>query len=312
MSVTAMSRTFWTKFPELSYLDKKGSKVNIKNSTAKIVLLAIADNADDFGENSYQSFETLATKSSINRRSVIRVVRALISTDFLTVAGVSTYGTNNYTINLEKLGEPPKKRAKKGRPKTSDSESLEQKSSDPGVKTSDSVTKNSDPTSPEPSFNPPLSTPHKKGDLIDGFLDLSQSPGIKRVARIDSILSYLGGKLHINTETKRWKDFAKFVDERQQTHHEPLDVFVSWLTGQKNFDVQFWPPSKMQEMWPQAFLLESQPNVPQINVAALETTKQIVEEKFSGEFTPRPDHIPAPVLIKQKLAEAAQQRRIRK
>jgi hypothetical protein len=153
---------------------------------------------------------------------------------------------------------------------------------------------------------------NKRGDLIDGYLDLAQSPGIKRMARIDAVLSYLSGRLKINTETKRWKDFARFVDERQQSHHEPLDIFISWLTGQKNFDVQFWPPSKMQEMWPQAFLLESQPNVPQINVAALEATKQLIEQKTGGEFTPRPDHVPAPVLIKQKLQEAAQQRRIRK
>jgi hypothetical protein len=95
---------------------------------------------------------------------------------------------------------------------------------------------------------------HKLGDLVDGFLDLAQSPGIKRDARIDSILSYLGGKLKINTETKRWKDFARFADDRQQAHHEPLDVFVSWVMRHKNFDIQFWPPSKMQEMWPQAFL----------------------------------------------------------
>jgi hypothetical protein len=95
----------------------------------------------------------------------------------------------------------------------------------------------------------------RRGDLVDGYLDLAQSPGIKRMVRIDSILSYLGGKLKVNTETKRWKDFAKFVDDRQQAHHEPLDIFISWLTRQKNFDIQFWPPSKMQEMWPQAFMV---------------------------------------------------------
>jgi hypothetical protein len=95
----------------------------------------------------------------------------------------------------------------------------------------------------------------RRGDLVDGYLDLAQSPGIKRMVRIDSILSYLGSKLKVNTETKRWKDFAKFVDDRQQAHHEPLEIFISWLTRQKNFDIQFWPPSKMQEMWPQAFMV---------------------------------------------------------
>jgi phage replication O-like protein O len=127
---------------------------------------------------------------------------------------------------------------------------------------------------------------NKRGDLVDALLDLSQSPGMKRTTRIDSILSYLAGKLKINTETKRWKDFAKFADDRQQAHHEPLDIFVSWLMGQKNFDVQFWPPSKMQEMWPQAFLLEAQPNTPQINEARVEETKKAVADKWN--FTPAP------------------------
>jgi hypothetical protein len=172
MSVTAMSRTFWTEFPELSYINKKGKTVNIKNSTAKIVLLAIADNADDFGENSYQSFETLAMKSSVDRRSVIRVVRALVGHGFLEVAGVSAYGTNNYSVCLDKLGYPPKKRAKTGRPKSSDVESLAEKSSDVVTesgdseeKSSDPVAESSDPVSPESSSIPPSSVHETESEL---------------------------------------------------------------------------------------------------------------------------------------------------
>jgi hypothetical protein len=255
MSVTAMGRTFWTEFPPLSYTDKNGKQITIKDTTAKIVLLAIADNADDFGENSWQSFDTLATKASVERRSVMRVVRALVANGFLKVAGVSVYGTNNYTICLDKLGNPPAKRAKTGRPKSGDSEALPLPASDSGAKTGDSEAKSGDGESPYPSLSSPKPSPVKRGDLLDGYLDLSQSPGIKKMARIDSILSYLAGKLHINTETKRWKTFAKFVDERQQIHKESIETFVTWLMGQKNFDIQFWPPSKMEEMWPQAFMV---------------------------------------------------------
>jgi hypothetical protein len=100
--------------------------------------------------------------------------------------------------------------------------------------------------------NTNISPSFKKGDLVDGWLQLSQSPGMKRQARIDAILSGIASYLKINTETKRWKDFAKFVDDRQQDG-EKLDTFLSWVTSQKNFDIQFWPPSKMQELWPQAF-----------------------------------------------------------
>lgn len=119
------------------------------------------------------------------------------------------------------------------------------------------------PSTSEVDVNVPVNDPinlgtsfKKLGDLVDGYLDLSKSPGIKKVARIDSILSYLGGKLQINTETKRWKEFAKFVDNRQQSFNESIDVFVGWLLGQKNFDITFWSPLKMQEMWPQAFAIQ--------------------------------------------------------
>lgn len=169
MSVTAMGRTFWTEFPHLSYTDKKGKKITIKDTTAKIVLLAIADNADDFGENSYQSFETLATKASVDRRSVMRVVRALVSNGFLVVAGVSVYGTNNYTVCLDKLGHPPTKRAKNGRPKSGDSEALLLNDSDSVTeigdsedKTGDSRAETGDPRSPESSSNHPLPVPESE------------------------------------------------------------------------------------------------------------------------------------------------------
>lgn len=160
MSVTAMSRTFWTEFPHLSYTDKNGKQITIKDTTAKIVLLAIADNADDFGENSYQSFETLATKASVDRRSVMRVVRALVSNGFLRVAGLSVYGTNNYSICLDKLGTPPTKRAKTGRPKSGDSGALPLPDGDSEEKTSDSGNESDDPSSPESSSNP--STNHQE------------------------------------------------------------------------------------------------------------------------------------------------------
>lgn len=98
------------------------------------------------------------------------------------------------------------------------------------------------------------STTNKRGDLVDGYLDLMHTPGIKREARIDAILSYLGGMLKINTETARWKKFAKFVDERQRVHGERLETFVGWLLGKDDFNVLFWSALRCEEMWPQAFV----------------------------------------------------------
>ena len=105
-----------------------------------------------------------------------------------------------------------------------------------------------------PGFSFPEPTPTKKlGDQLDGLLALSQSPGIKRQARIDAILSVLAERLHVRTTGKRWEEFAKLVDDRQQNFGEKLDVFLEWLVSQKGFNPQYWPPARMAEFWPQAF-----------------------------------------------------------
>lgn len=91
---------------------------------------------------------------------------------------------------------------------------------------------------------------------VDAYLQLMNAPGLKKIARVDAILSFIAVSLNINTETKRWKEFAEYVDNRQQKHGENIERFMAWVTGQPKFDIQFWPPSRMQEFWPQAFIKE--------------------------------------------------------
>lgn len=88
---------------------------------------------------------------------------------------------------------------------------------------------------------------------MDALLDMSNFPGAKAEARRNSILSYLGERLHVNTETKAWREFAKYVDGQQQKG-EKIETFVAWLLGQDKFQIQYWPPRRMMEMWPQAFV----------------------------------------------------------
>ncbi len=89
---------------------------------------------------------------------------------------------------------------------------------------------------------------------VDAILDMANAPGIKAEARRAAIQSYLGERLHVNTETKAWREFAKYVDGQQQAHGEKVEVFIGWLLGQDKFNIQYWPPRRMQEMWPQAFM----------------------------------------------------------
>jgi vacuolar-type H+-ATPase subunit H len=104
-------------------------------------------------------------------------------------------------------------------------------------------------------------TDEDKGDYIaqankkvDALLDMANFPGAKAEARRASIQSYLGERLHVNTETKAWREFAKYADGQNQSAGEKIEVFIAWLLGQDGFQLQYWPPRRMMEMWPQAFM----------------------------------------------------------
>ncbi len=159
MSVTLMARVFWTNMRVMKYNNKQGKEIGVDNKSSKLTLLAIADNADDFGENSWQSFDTLAKKTGLDRRSVIRVIHALIKNDYCKLSGITRYGTNDYAINLSKLGFPPEKRAKTGRPKSGDS----------GAESGDSGAESGDSESPESSINHPK--PHIAKEKIQKITD---------------------------------------------------------------------------------------------------------------------------------------------
>jgi hypothetical protein len=151
MSGIVTGRVFWTEMKDLSYSNTKGEQVNIKETSA-----------NDFGDNSWQSFETIAQKASIERRSVIRVVRALLANNYLKIDSLTKYGTHNFSVVLDSLGEPPKKYAKVGRPKTSDLDANigdpEAKTSDPEAEIGDPEAEIGDPPSPKPLSNPPRSS----------------------------------------------------------------------------------------------------------------------------------------------------------
>ena len=91
-------------------------------------------------------------------------------------------------------------------------------------------------------------------DKIDAILEMANFPGAKIQARIDSILSYFGAALQRNTETKDWKEFAKYVDSEKQTKGWDVKVFVAWMKGQKGYDPAYWSCKRMKEFYPMAFI----------------------------------------------------------
>lgn len=95
MSVKLMSAIFETEFRDLP--DEEGNVT--KASTAKLVLLALADHANDEGEGAYPGLGRMEIKTSLSRQTLINAYDALKYNGIIFLVGVSRRGTNNYTIN---------------------------------------------------------------------------------------------------------------------------------------------------------------------------------------------------------------------
>jgi hypothetical protein len=97
MSVNLMSAIFQTEFFDLK--DAGGSVT--KASTAKIVLLAMADNASDDGENAYPSIKTLCRKTALSEQTIRSTFATLRHNGIIFLEGKSKLGTNDHTINVK-------------------------------------------------------------------------------------------------------------------------------------------------------------------------------------------------------------------
>lgn len=246
MSVNLMSAIFETEFFDIQ--DEQGNVT--KASTAKLLLLAMADHANDEGEGAYPSIERLSRKTALSDQTIRNTFDALRYNGIIFFAGKSKYGTNNHTINTKAF---PKAIGKEPTVLTLYPFDPQTGSLPPQTGTV-SPTYPFDPNHTETIQETPKNDFEEASKKIDSILAMANFPGAKREARIASIQSYLGETFHRNTETKEWLKFARFIDDRQQNYGEDVKVFVRWLFGQKGYDPQFWPVPKMMEFWPSAFV----------------------------------------------------------
>jgi hypothetical protein len=95
-----MSLVFEHDMPELKTDDGKV----VPDSTAKFVLLALADHANDEGEGAYPGVKRICKKTSMSSQTVCNALNALRHNDYTVLQdGKSKSGTNNYTINVSKF-----------------------------------------------------------------------------------------------------------------------------------------------------------------------------------------------------------------
>lgn len=72
-----------------------------------LVLLAYADNANDFGKQIYPSLDTIAWKVGLSRRQVQRIVKKYIDLGWLKVIGKTELGINRLEFDYEKCQYKP-------------------------------------------------------------------------------------------------------------------------------------------------------------------------------------------------------------
>lgn len=96
MSIKLMSAIFETEFRDLQDADGNTTKA----ATAKLVLLALADHANDEGEGAYPGLTKMQLKTALTRPTIINTYDALKYNGIIFLAGISKRSTNNYTINV--------------------------------------------------------------------------------------------------------------------------------------------------------------------------------------------------------------------
>lgn len=103
MSIKLMSAIFETEFRDLPYT-KDGEEHKAKASTCKLLLLAIADHANDYGESAYPGYDRLEIKTALSRQGIADTLQALTQNGLLSISDKpSRLHTNNYTIVLSSL-----------------------------------------------------------------------------------------------------------------------------------------------------------------------------------------------------------------
>lgn len=230
MSVKLMSAIFETEFRDLN--DESGNVT--KASTAKLVLLALADHANDEGEGAYPGLTRMEKKTALSRQTIINTYDALKYNGVIYLAGISKHSTNNYSINVNSF------------PKMQDGSqaALLVKPLDQ----SNELTSTSQTTLPvlvkplDPNHQLTTNKPSlPKGDLVD--LELSKLPAISLRQAISEYF-----KLNVNWETKTARQWMEWAVQEGVTAAQIASAANTWRMD-KQFNWQVPTLKGIFEKW---------------------------------------------------------------
>lgn len=265
MSVNLMSAIFQAEFFDLK--DENGNVT--KASTAKLVLLAMADHANDDGEGIYPSVETLCRKTALSPQTIRNTFDALRHNGIIFLNGRSKYGTNNHAINTACF---PRAIGKEVVYLT--------------LQPLEGLTGNSDPsnqsflpphrldpnhtlTIPEPSTDTsfPEPTPtKKKGDIFDGMAFYEKQAKERGVDKVEDLLVRLGKGIGVNIPRSVANQSVAKRLLKEESEGRTLDQFLTWLRSDEWRMAHLYiyaDPEKVWTIWPQAFIAPEKEDRPE-------------------------------------------------
>jgi hypothetical protein len=229
-----MSAIFETEFPDY-LVDNETNRT--KASTAKLVLLAIADHANDEGESAYPGLTRLEIKTGLSRQGIIDTIGALKYNGILTVADEpSKLNTNNYSINttcFPRLVNP-----------------LDQSThlTIASQATLPELVKPLDLKHPlttiESSFNNTSTFKKSPDDSLGAYLDMLKGGQAKNQPYVE-VIERLSKGLHLNLppygENKVVDHVAHMIALAEANHpDQTVEVFCAWATANKDAKELSW------------------------------------------------------------------------
>lgn len=266
MSIKLMSAIFETEMRELPY-EKDGEPRNAKASTAKLVLLAIADHANDYGEGSYPGFDRLQRKTGLSRGGLSDTIEALKQNGLLLVdKRGSRFGTNDYTVNIRAF--PPMYKESEDLPElvypvdSQESSDKTQKSLPSGLKSSvKPLEEPNKPTLKERRAQAKERTAKQRAERgsRDPVLEIAKTS--QEFQAVSAMRLRVEAAVDLNLEREwdlpksDWNGYEKKLLKREQETGQTIEQFMAWYNADEfRRNGNIWlKPSKIEQMWNRAF-----------------------------------------------------------
>lgn len=240
----------------------KAMQCKVGNSTRKLVLLKLADNANDEGI-CFPSYQNIADQCEITRRSAISHIEALIETGFVEKKTRKTpegNTSNLYILRLDRGSEnsaPPSENASLGIVKNlhHPSENISPTPSENiSLRTSHSINQSINPTSSSEKISD--GGKGKKSRFKFSDEDMTAAQWIFKLIQ----------KLNPNVKPpsfENWANEIRLMRERDgRTHREICELF-HWANHDPFWKANILSPAKLREKWDQlAIKRESQASLP--------------------------------------------------